>query len=249
MKQFNYEIIDDYLNRRLTGAGLTSFEKELNEGGELAKEVALYALIEKELKNNVAEDKDQDAVKTTLSDLSQRHFNNNKTTRVIKLWPFAAAAAAAILLFIFFNPFSNDKFDNKELYSSYSGQLYQFSPTERGVEDSLILKAAILYNKNNFSEALPLLAEAQKNFVNDELKLVIAICLLKTNKDDEAITALDRVIAGKSVYIGEALWYKAMLLLKQNKLQACSGVLKLISPDSDKYKDAQDLSAKIKPHL
>jgi tetratricopeptide (TPR) repeat protein len=113
--------------------------------------------------------------------------------------------------------------------------------------DSLLLKAAALYNKKDYSGALPLLQSSIAGRP-DETAFVLAtgLCFLKTNQYDSAIKIFDKINEGNSVYKNQGAWYKALTLLKENDIPGCQKLLESIPADSDKFNDAKELMKKIK---
>jgi hypothetical protein len=55
----------------------------------------------------------------------------------------------------------------------------------------------------------------------------------------------DEIAGGLTVFKNEAVWYKALSLLKQNKLEECYQVLDGLPAEASRYKEAKELMKKI----
>ncbi|MET0393521.1 MAG: tetratricopeptide repeat protein [Chitinophagaceae bacterium] len=250
MRERNAEIIEQYLDGELEGEALLAFEKELQSDPELREEVALYRTIRGELAQSFRGSLEKEAVGRTLQDLGAQYFSN-EPARVIgrrRWWYTGAAAAAAILLFFVVRPFFTRSFDHEKLFARYMQDVPALPEAERGNgSDSLLAEATKLYNAKAYARALPLLQHMMvRQPAAAELRLAVGICYLQTGSYDAAIKELDSVAKGGTVFENTAVWYKAMALLRQNKLDACYAVLSALPREADQYKEAQELMHKIR---
>jgi predicted Zn-dependent protease len=93
---------------------------------------------------------------------------------------------------------------------------------------------------------LPMLQQLSVKYPDDKsLPLAEGISLMQTGQYDAAIVIFDSLAAGQTVYKEQGIWYKALALLKQNKLDECTAQLKSLPKESSKYKEATELIKKI----
>lgn len=250
MSEINYEIIQQYINGELSGEALLAFEKEMQVNPELVKEVALYKMIEGEMTLHLQQQVDQQNLSTTLKDLSHQYFKKKEAkVKSINHWWYAAAsvAAAAAILFFIFRPFSSGAFNSEKLFAYYVKEVEPLSSAERGNKaDTLVTRAVSLYNKKDYQHAMPLLQSISVKQPGDvQLLMATGICYLQTGQYDSSINLFDKISTGTTVFKNDAVWYKALVFLKQNKPEDCYTVLLTLSNDADKYKEAQELMKKI----
>jgi predicted Zn-dependent protease len=249
MSEFNYELIDQYLAGELSGEALAAFEKEMQASPALVNEVELYKNIQNEMKVQHQHIEEENKLRNTLTSLNKKYFEK-KGAPVIKMnkrWLFAVAAvAAAVIVFIFW-PSPGQSYNNEKLYAYYTKDVESLSTGERGANtDSFLIKAANSYNQKKYAEALPMLQQLSVKYPDDKsLQLAAGISLMQTGQADAAIVIFDSLVAGQTVYKDQGTWYKALALLKQNKLDECSGLLKSFPKEAGKYKEAMELIKKI----
>lgn len=246
-------MIEQYVSGELTGQERIAFEKKMQEDPMLAQEVDLYRSIGQEIRDMGQAHEQEQALRNNLQALNKEYFQEQApVVKMKRVWWIAgaAAAAAAILLFVI-KPFSAEKFSNEKLFSYYTEDVAELSPGQRGgADDSLLARVATLYNKQEYSEAIPLLETLiNRHPADNELLLAKGISQLKINQPDSALVVFNSLINGQSVFKNQGLWYKALALLKQNKLAECAEALNDISPVSDRYKLSQQLLKKIKKQL
>jgi predicted Zn-dependent protease len=237
MNTINYEIIEQYLNGELDGEALQAFEQQLKTDTALATEVALYRNIQQELKQSQQYQDEENALTGTLTALGKQHFLPSPVKRLgmRKLW-WVAAAAAAVLLFFIINPLSKSHVTNDQLFAQYAVPENLPAAQRGNAVDSLSIKAARLYNSKAYTEALPLLDSIVKQQPGQpQLQLAIGICQLYTGDYTSSIKNFDELSAGEHIYKNEAIYWKALAYLKQNKKEECIATLKLI-PDHEAAK-------------
>ena len=241
-------MIGQYLDGELSGESLLTFEKELQENPELAHEAMLYRAIENDRTSQSKNREEKERLASTLQGLNASYFKTApaKTVSLKRWWYAAASVAAAVIVIFVFRPFSGESFNSDKLFAYYSKEIVSLSEGQRGVNDTLAVKAASLYNKKDYSQALPLLQKTLSAKPDDtELMLATGVCYMQTAKTDSAIKIFDKIADGSTVYKNQAIWYKALVLLKQNKLEECYTILKTIPVGVDHYKAAGELMKKI----
>jgi predicted Zn-dependent protease len=237
MNTINYEIIEQYLNGELQGEALQTFEQQLQTDAALATEVALYRNIQHELKQSLQYQEEETALAGTLTALGKQHFLPSpvKKSSIRRLW-WVAAAAAAVILFFIINPLSKDHLTNEQLFAQYAVPENLPAAQRGSATDTLSIKAAQLYNSKTYTEALPLLDSIVKQRPGQpQLQLAIGICQLYTGDYNNSIKNFDELSAGQHIYKDEAIYWKALAYLRQNKKEECIATLKLI-PDHEAAK-------------
>lgn len=249
MNELYKEMIERYLEGDLTAEERIAFEQQLQQDPALAAELALHKKIHAEMQQHTLHEKKQQELNTTITSLNKEFFKQPAPVRRIKRWWYAAAGvAAAVVLLLVWNLFSGtESFDNKKLFAYYAKNPEELPGGERGgAADSLRLKAAALYNSQDYRNALPLLRTlTAANPEDKQLQMALAISLMHADLYAEAIRIFERIQTGSSVYMGEATWYKALTLLKQNNLSECYEVLEQIPETNSHYKQAAELMKKI----
>jgi tetratricopeptide (TPR) repeat protein len=252
MNEFNYDIISQYLAGELVGEELIAFEKKLQTNTALANEVQLYKTIETELYDSLKNKLEKENLTATLTTLGNAHFKKNeaKVVAINKRWWYAAAAvAAAVILFFILMPnkTKTEPFNNETLFAGYVAKsVDELSFGQRGKNDSLLIKAASLYNKKEYATVLPILEnEIADNPNETQLILATGVCYMQTGQYNFAINFFDQIANGKTAFASKAQWYKALVLLKQNKLADCKLALQQIPNNADDYASTVELLKKI----
>lgn len=250
MSEMNYEMISQYLDGALSGEELLAFEAQLNADAELAAEVQLQRTIRNEMMLQSRTAAEEAALKESLQQLTRKHFETNAAPirRISRWWYLAATAAAAALLLFIFKPFAKTAFDGQKEYAYYSRQREDLFVVQRGdPADSILLEAADLYNRHDYSSALPLLLQSLNARPADvQLEIAAGFSYLQTGNTQKADSLFDRIAAGNSVYKYEAVWYKALGLLKADKKDDCAALLRSLPPGSSRYASAKELLKKMK---
>jgi predicted Zn-dependent protease len=249
MSEINYEIINQYLEGELSGEALLSFEQELKTNPELVKELALYKMINEDMSEHSRQEQEEQDLTGNLKKLNEKYFNepSGKVIRFSRWWYAGIAAAAAAVLFFVIRPFAGPEFNNQKLYAYYMNDIESLSGGQRGnPADSLLVKAADFYNQKDYTKALPLLKDILTSKPDEtQLKLAAGICYLQTGRFDSATAVFDEIANGTSVFNNEAVWYKALAALNQNRLDECYRILEKLPAEASSYKEAKKLMKKI----
>ena len=238
-----FEKIELYLNNELRGEELLQFETQLKTDETLRQQVNLYKKIEEEMKINLQGNEEEKQLKKTLTELTKKYFNTPGHTHKIPparkgiYWLWAAAAVLVLIVGAYF-VFFNKNGDNEPLYTRYA----KYDPLSCERNSSNCPQDAFeAYNNKNFEKALKGLSLYLQND-SDDAKLVLAknICLTQTGEFDAAISGFTR-LTENPVFKYQAIWYKALAYLKQNKKAECKKILETIPAGADTYKKAQKL--------
>lgn len=218
------ERIDKYLHQKLDEAELAVFEQRLAtdmEWNEKVQEVKMLSLgIQEEALMNKLDVFHQAVSAHTAS-----------KPKVIEVnWVKRLAIAATLILgittvsWLFFS----QKTGTEKLYASY----YKPDPglaTLMGVSDNYEFENAMVdYKTGDYTKALDTwLKMQQENPDNDTLQYFIASAYLAKEDEEQAAVYFDKVInRQESVFLQDARWYKALLLLKQGKKEEAVILLK-----------------------
>ncbi len=249
MREFNYEIIQQYISGELKGEDLLAFEEQLKKDSGLADEVTLYKNIDQHFTTEYKNKDDENKLVETLKHLSNKHLPQ-KATKVISLkkyWWLGATAAAAIFLFIF-NPWKKEIFTADSIYASNIDNFEKLSPVIRGTNtDSLKQNAAKYYNIKEFEKALPILSKICAADSSDKSFLLAkGVCHLQTMQYDSANKIFNELSNGNTVLKYEGVWYLALSMLKQQKINECTIYLNTLPQTSNRYNESVELLSKLK---
>ncbi|MEO1518076.1 MAG: hypothetical protein AAFV95_23855 [Bacteroidota bacterium] len=144
-----------------------------------------------------------------------------------------AVIAGLLLVTLIFKNFKGSV-DGVALYQEYF-QKYPLNLSKDAANpNNRIYTAETAYNEGKYDIALPILESfirTQGN-VRGKLGLGAACCLLETGKDAEAIAHLDQVMEnGLGGEKTQAKWYKALALLRQNKVEPAKELVRQLSVD------------------
>lgn len=248
MSEINYERINDYLDGQLSGEDLLAFEKEMQLNAELAREVALFKTTGNQLSAQLKNLEEKEKLAETLKGFNTTYFKKPEViVRSFGRWWYAAAVAAAIILFFIIRPFQHQALSNEALFTAYNKNVEELPGAERGSQnDTVLQRATALYNKKDYASVLPLLQNVLAAKPGEiQLYLATGICYLQTGKYDSAINVFDTIANGNTVFKTEAIWYRALALLKQNKLADCRNALQSIPRGGYQFEEAAALLKEI----
>lgn len=247
----NYiEQIEKYLGGQLSPDELQAFNMRLQNDEAFAEVFAMYNSIETEMH----ETEDEKELRKTLSGISQKHFDAaTPPAKIVTLKPnhtkwllYATAAAASITILLFLKPWQNKALTNDQLYARYA-TVQELPVVVRGAnEDSLLIKATTFYNQAKYAVALVWLDSITRQKPSEaQLQLALGICFVETGKYDSAISRFDSLAVHESVYKYDAVEWKGLTYLKQNRTAECIAALKLIPTDAANYQKMKELMEKL----
>ena len=231
--QEELELIDKYLNKQLPESELAAFEKKLADDETWRDKVDQIRFMSIGIQES-----------TLSAKLNNFHSllnveANGKTQKSIEInWGKRLAVAASTILVVgtlswllFFK-----KTVNEQLFANY----YQADPglpTLMGVSDNYEFdKAMVDYKMGDYDKALKTWEGLLKdNANNDTLNYFIASAHLADNNPESSLAFFDKVIGStNSVFLQDAQWYKALILLnKGNKQEAINLLQKTEHPDKE----------------
>ncbi|MCK0145491.1 hypothetical protein MWU78_07545 [Arenibacter sp. F26102] len=241
MNELDLEFYEAYLDGTLDSKARKDFEARIVNDESFKASFEAYKETSTYLSEKFSDLEDLTALEQSLKTFGNQHFNKKaQTSFKTEIWKYAAAILLLISIGGYF--LMNN---NQPRYNDFAAQP-NISLVQRGDGDPLAKKAENAFNSKSFYEATDYLSELLRNdSKNQELLLYRGIAQVETGDYGNAYKDLDEVASGTSVYINEALWYKALGLLKQKKYDACMLVLVEIPPTADEYNKAQDLLDKL----
>ncbi|WP_298760350.1 hypothetical protein [uncultured Psychroserpens sp.] len=178
---------------------------------------------------SLLEESDMQDLKKTLNKVKSNYKgasrDSNKTF-------FYYLAAASILVFLGFQFFLNQSPTNQDLYAKYVNINDLPSFATRGGGDVIaqkLVKAQQLFENENYQESLELFESILKfETANISLYLYTGIAQTELKLYDKASTTFDDLINNNSIDGSIGHWYKALLFLKQDKIDEAKIILKHI---------------------
>ena len=239
-QQEHIELIEAYLAGELQGEKLQSFEDQLSNDSELAKEVTLH----RELQAALA-DQETIELENSLLEIRRELDKESEKATVIPLrtssrWLIAASilvliAAAAYLLW---------PGQEQNLYADFFEPYPNYLTTRTDNQNTTLGAAINAYQNRDYTTALghfqELLAEDTKR---TDIRFYIGICQAELDQAEAALSSFQEVITkADNTYTGPAKWYKALAHLKVNQNDQAKSLLnELINSNGDFSTEARDL--------
>lgn len=237
-------LIDKYLNNELKGLELIEFEQSLETDPLLAKEVQLQSKMYTFLANKPNKQKQIAQIKSLSRDFFQKEVENQQDNlkkiepTYKKKWFLLSSAAAVLLLVVSIFYFS----DNNNIYDKYANHKFISFVVKGDNTNFLSQEAVTAFNSKDYKAALPLLKQLLLKQEDPKIKLALGICLLETNKTEDAITFFSDLGSENIAFKNEANWYLALSYLKQKDNQQTKFYLnRIVDENSYYFKDAQKL--------
>lgn len=234
MNEELYISFENYLQNGMTVEEKAEFEERLKDDKDFSGQFEAYKEATLHLEHKFSEE--TVAFKQNLSKISNAYFadKGKQKGRVISFrpWYYGVAASIAIVLGTWFS------------MQNSSPNYYDFPHEEayfvgRDSVDADKKKAQDLFNNKDYRQAVATFEKMERG--NQELDYFYAISLIETDNYAKAESMLKDLQNGNSVYKEKAIWYRALLELKQGDLQACGKMLKQIPEDAEDYERAQKL--------
>tara|TARA_R110002049_G_C9169428_1_gene561757 strand:+ start:25 stop:750 length:726 start_codon:yes stop_codon:yes gene_type:complete len=241
MNELDLELYEAYLDGTLDPDAQKVFEQRLVTDDFFKASFEDYKETSAYLSEKFSDSEERSAFEQTLKTLGEEHFDQKAPTSLkTEIWKYAAAIILLISIGGYF--LMNN---NHPQYNDFASPP-TISLVQRGSADALAKKAENAFNSKSYTEATDYFSELLRNDSNRlELLLYRGIAQIEIGAYDNANKDLEEVASSMSVYKNEALWYKALSLLKQKKYAACKLVLVEIPPTADEYDKAQDLLNKL----
>jgi hypothetical protein len=218
-----YELIEKYLDGKLTGKELLDFENQLKQDPKLSQEVALHRELAEALK-----EKDVMAFSDLLEQVDARiGIDEQKKEEAKKSRPLFGgqrliALAAVIVLLLAVGVFWNQLLpppSNQELFAQ-NYELHDMRLLTRGsAEDALMARADSAYKAGAYQEAIAALQQLEAARPGQpRFTFYKGMSQLADGQTQAAITTFGQVMQGDAPEYKElARWYRALSYLKINK--------------------------------
>ncbi|GJM31712.1 MAG: hypothetical protein DHS20C18_07130 [Saprospiraceae bacterium] len=140
---------------------------------------------------------------------------------------------------------TSEKINSETLYKKHS--THNFSFAEKDSSSQLLLLAQEQCQQGNFTQGLSHLENYLAEHTNAPYALLAkGVVLVRQGEHRKAKTMFKILIESGSGYEDEALWETAMVYLKQGFPQAGIYNLQQVSPEFNRYKEAQELMKKLR---
>ena len=247
MKEFDYDIINRYLDGEMSAEEQKAFELQMLQDADLQNEVELLRDVHATLKIKLHPDESELALRSSLKEMNAEYFSNKAEQAMVvplyrrKWMPAIAAVFVLALLLTVWQPWKKE-----DLYKQYAA-IQMPGIGERGTTaDSLLKQAVENFNNKKFAEAIPdfeavLRDSAKNNFV----QYYYAIALLQNNQTEKSRTEFTALYNGVSLFKYDAAFYMALSYLKEKNKAACKDWLNKIPTDAGPYSKAQELFKKL----
>lgn len=247
MKEFDYDMINRYLDGGMNAEELKAFEASMQQDADLQNEVELLRDVNATLKIKFHPDENEIALRSSLKEMNAEFFaNKEKQAKVIPLsrrrWMTAAAAVfVSVLILTVWKPWKKE-----DLYDQYAA-IQMPAIAERGATaDSLLKQAVNNFNNKKFPEAIPAFEAVLKDSSqNAFVQYYYAIALLQNDKTEQSRTQLTSLYNGTSLFKYDAAFYMALSYLKEKNKPVCKDWLNKIPADAGPYSKAQELLKKL----
>ena len=256
-------LIDNYLKGLLSKDEIVSFNERLkvdtafNENFKLEEQLfnALnensWAFAEKsspEVKvyKNILEHEDLQNLKNTLSE-TNAEFNTKPSSNSKKLYYYLAAAS--VIIFLGFQIFFNQNVSNQDLYNDYVGINELPSLVSRSNKVAIKLaEAQMLFEEKKYAEALTLFQSSSNDAENRGNVLIYeGLSLTELGKYKEAEDVFNSLIESDLLDAPKGNWYKALVFLRQNRVEDSKQILNTIILDNlYNKKKAEELLKELK---
>lgn len=245
MKEFDYDMINRYLDGEMSTDEIKTFEEQMQEDTDLKNEVNLLRDVNETLKIKLHPHENETALRSTMQEMRDGYFSGKTSARVVsfRLTKWVAAAAAVLIMIITLTVWQPWQ---KDLYSEYAATEMP-AVTERGAPADLQLKQATEhFNNKNFSAAIPIFKAILKDDPqNSYLQYYYAVALLHNGEIENARKGLTALYNGTSLFRYDAAFYMALSYLKEKNRPLCKDWLNKIPAGAGVYNKAQELLKKL----
>ena len=250
-------LIDNYLKGLLSKDEEKSFLERLESDTEFKEKLQLEEQLFNSLSNDswsysneenpevkeyvelLREDDLQDLKKTLAK--TNNEFNSNKQKSTKRL--FYYLAAASIVVFLGLQIFFNQNRSNQELYNEYVSLNDLPSFVSRGDSTDELAKAQSFFEDKKYQEALSIF-QSQLNTSDTKANLYIykGLAEAQLEKYTDAEKTFNVLINSDLIDAQKGCWYKALLLLKTNRVEEAKKLLdNVISKSLYNHKKAKQL--------
>jgi Tetratricopeptide repeat len=247
MKEFDYDMINRYLDGEMNPQEFKAFETAMQQDADLQNEVELLKDVQATLKIKLHPAENEMALRNSLQEMNAEYFANKaERAKIIPLsrrrWMTAVAAVFIMaLLLTVWQPWKKE-----DLYKQYAA-IQMPGIAERGAAADSLLKTAVEnFNNKKFAEAIPSFEAVLKDSSqNSFVQYYYAIALLQNGQIEKSRAQLTELYNGTSLFKYDAAFYMALSYLKEKNKTACKEWLNKIPADTGPYSKAQELLKKL----
>ena len=242
-----YDLIEKYLDQKMSTGERQQFEEQLKNDPALKEELELHRQVSATLKGEKVHE-----LRSILTDVD-KNWGTEKTSqkgvaRTINFRRVIAIAATVLLLVMAYQMFfiGGQSISNEQLFAD-NFQPYQMLLSQRNLsaeEKNATLENAIsAYSKGDFqtaSDAFQLLSENEPDDIS--YQFYSAVAQLGAEKNETAITIFSNIISTQSnPFKEQSQWYLALAYLQIEKTDDATKALQTIQKGQYKHKEAQQI--------
>ena len=202
---------ESYILGRMTGPEKTEFEHELENNPLLKEQLELERDIAGQIRDRAFVDKQINRAKKEM-----------QRGKVIRLTSYSVTSIAALfLVFFLVHGVWQGKQCDKLYASNFTTYTNDYLPTDGSYRgdteiDSLLVKAMLDYERNDFTAAEPQFSQILSTKDNPEIRFYLAIAQLETGKTEGALKTLQMLYSQPLGfrYYEQIRWYLALANLK-----------------------------------
>jgi predicted Zn-dependent protease len=247
MKEFDYDMINRYLDGEMNAEELKAFELLMQQDVDLQKEVELTKDVLSTLTIKLQPGENEKALQHSLTEMNTEYFSTKtQQAKIISVnrrrWMTAVAAIFIMaLLLTLWQPWKKE-----DLFQQYAA-IQMPGIAERGAAtDSLLKQAVENFNNKKFAEAIPAFEKILRDSAeNSFVQYYYAIALLQNDNIKKARVQFSALYNGASIFKNDAAFYMALSYLKENNILVCKDWLNKIPADNATWFKAQELLKKL----
>jgi predicted Zn-dependent protease len=244
MEEALLQKIDEYLHNEMPPHERTEFELQIAGDDKLRNYIQLYTAIDNTMQaKNTSPNENE--LRQTLQQMNRKYFTGEGIVKQgsFKKW-LAIAASVIIIVAVGIYFLFPGKPSAEKLYTQFAKHDALNIQLRGNKADTIAQSAAVVFNKKEYTTALPLLKNYVQLQADDiQMKFSLAVCYMETGKYNEADTIFTNIASGQTAYAATAQWYKALLALKQKDYTKCRAVLNNIPASSSYAAKAKELLA------
>jgi tetratricopeptide (TPR) repeat protein len=246
------QLIERYLSNKMTEPEVKEFQNRLQSKAKFASEyektIAAHQLITEAGRLNL---------KQKLEDFDADTKPEIAASKVLPLWikPVLRIAAVFLVSFGIYQFVFNQSVTTNDIYNDYF-VVYNSPSAIRDSETKTKINwqnASQLYQDKKYSEAIAFFIKAESETPNYQVSFYKAMSYVSQYKPnfDKALQNFETVLKTDNDYQQQALWYKALILLKLNDKENAFKIFKsIVKSKSYNFKKAEEiLDLKIKQQI
>ena len=251
-------LIDNYLKGLLSENEVQSFLERLESDADFNEKFKLEEQLfnslnedswsfsenktsEAEVYKKTLEENDLQSLKKTLSEVNSQFNSESSKTNNRRILYYLVAAS--IVVFLGFQFFFNQKMSNQELYNNYVGLDDLPSFVSRSSEDDNLIEAQELFENKEYRGAL-VIFKSQMNVADPKADIAVykGLSEMELAIYNDAEQTFNSLISSDLLDAEKGYWYKALLFLKQDRVEDSKQILnEIISENLYNNNEAEEL--------